>query len=195
MDRVMLLAIANLVIWAEAYWGASVGVEHDLGGLLAAQGDRHLQRLFDQIGAHVFGDGPAEYPAGVGVDDGGQVEPALPGAQVGGGTSRLRGYVADPDAVQRPGVPDPGHRISGVGISVIDDRGGGPPLGTDAAQPEVAHRLGDGLGRDDLPVLTQVDQDPRCPDTSSDSPWNQAILASIRSVRSARADGPRPSQA
>jgi len=33
------------------------------------------------------------------------------------------------------------------------------------------------------------------PDTSSEAPWNQTILASIRSRRNARSDGSRPSQA
>ena len=33
------------------------------------------------------------------------------------------------------------------------------------------------------------------PDTSSESPWNHATFASIRSARIARLDGTRPSQA
>jgi len=33
------------------------------------------------------------------------------------------------------------------------------------------------------------------PDTSSESPWNHATFASIRSARMARWDGTRPSQA
>jgi len=36
----------------------AIGVKDDLGGQLAARRDRHLQRLFDQAGAHVLGDGP-----------------------------------------------------------------------------------------------------------------------------------------
>jgi len=68
------------IIKVESALRAAIGVKHDLGRQLAAQGDRHLQGLFDQIGAHVIGDGPADHSAGVGVDHGREVEPPLPRA-------------------------------------------------------------------------------------------------------------------
>ena len=48
---------------------------------VAAASEGHLQRLFDQLGAHVVGQGQADYAAAGQVDDGGQVGPALPGAR------------------------------------------------------------------------------------------------------------------
>src|SRR5208282_5529442 len=39
--------------------------------------------VFDQLGAHVVGQGPADDPAAGQVDDRGQVGPALPGRDVG----------------------------------------------------------------------------------------------------------------
>ena len=45
--------------------------------------DRHLQGVGDQRGAHVRGGLPADHHAGGQVDDRGQVQPALAGAQVG----------------------------------------------------------------------------------------------------------------
>jgi hypothetical protein len=45
-------------------------------------GDRHLQRVDDQAGAHVLGQLPADdHPSGQ-VDHRGQIQPALTGAQV-----------------------------------------------------------------------------------------------------------------
>ena len=56
---------------------AAVGVE-DHARLGVAGGDRVGQRVGDQLGAQVIGHRPAHDPAGGEVDDGGQVEPALP---------------------------------------------------------------------------------------------------------------------
>src|SRR5437879_10431970 len=43
----------------------------------------HAQGVADELGPHVVGHGPAHHPAGGQVDHGGQVEPALPGPDVG----------------------------------------------------------------------------------------------------------------
>jgi hypothetical protein len=45
--------------------------------------DRHLQGVTDERGAHVAGELPADHAAAVDVDDEGQVDQALPAAQVG----------------------------------------------------------------------------------------------------------------
>jgi hypothetical protein len=42
-----------------------------------------LESVGDQLGAHVMGDGPADDLPGVAVDDGGQIDESLPGAEVG----------------------------------------------------------------------------------------------------------------
>ena len=78
----MPFVLANSVICADAL-GTAVGVEHNLGGDLTAEGGRHPQGILDQIGAHVLIDRPTDHPTRVRIDDGGQVEPLLPGAQVG----------------------------------------------------------------------------------------------------------------
>src|SRR5215210_99393 len=44
---------------------------------------RHLERVDDELVAHVAGHAPAGDPARVGVLEGGEVDPALPGPQVG----------------------------------------------------------------------------------------------------------------
>ena len=48
-----------------------------------AVGEGHREGVFDQLGAHVIGQRPADDPAGGQVDDRGQVGPALPGRDVG----------------------------------------------------------------------------------------------------------------
>ena len=45
--------------------------------------ERHLQGVNDELCAHVVGHRPAHDPAREDVLDGGQVEPALPGSEVG----------------------------------------------------------------------------------------------------------------
>ena len=74
---------------------AAVGVE-DHPGCGRAGGDGVGQGVGDQVGAQVVGQGPADDPAGGEVDDGGQVQPALPGRDVGD--------VAAPAGVDRRGV-------------------------------------------------------------------------------------------
>ena len=61
---------------------AAVGMEDD-ALLGCALGEGHLEGVFDQLGAHVVGQGPADDPAGGQVDDRRQVGPALPGGDVG----------------------------------------------------------------------------------------------------------------
>jgi hypothetical protein len=63
--------------------------------LRAALGERHLQRICDELGAHVIGHAPADDPAAEEVLDGDRVQPPLSGAQVGD--------VGDPDPVGRHG--------------------------------------------------------------------------------------------
>ena len=46
--------------------------------LRCAVGERHFEGVFNQFGAHVVGQGPADDPTAGQVDDRGQVGPALP---------------------------------------------------------------------------------------------------------------------
>jgi hypothetical protein len=61
---------------------AAVRVE-DHSGRRVAGGDRVGQRVGDQLGAQVIGEGEPDDPAGGDVQDGREVEPAFPGGDVG----------------------------------------------------------------------------------------------------------------
>jgi hypothetical protein len=92
----------------ESALAALVGVVNETA-IGAATVQRHVQRVDDELGAHVIGHRPANDRAGVGVLNGGEVQPALPGAQVGdvGEPQHVRGsrpelalnkVISDPDA-------------------------------------------------------------------------------------------------
>src|SRR2546423_5382793 len=78
----MWLRAQNVASSAEVYWAAAVGVE-DRAGLDVAVPDGHGEGVDDQAGAQVVGGLPADHHAGGQVDDGGQVQPALAGLEVG----------------------------------------------------------------------------------------------------------------
>ena len=67
------------------------------------------QRGLDQVGAQVVLDRPADDPAGAAVADRAQVQPALPGGQVGD--------VGGPDPVQLAGVEAAPDQVLGTGGS------------------------------------------------------------------------------
>jgi hypothetical protein len=62
--------------------GVTVGVENR-SRCRPADGDRHLQDVANQLGAHVLGERPAHDPPGSEIDDSGQVRPSLPRPDVG----------------------------------------------------------------------------------------------------------------
>jgi hypothetical protein len=91
--------------------GSQVAVV-DHAGCGAAAGDGHLERVDDEFFAHVLGHAPADDRAAVGVLDGREIQPALPGPEVGDvrdpedvGASRaklaLDEILGDPDARAR----------------------------------------------------------------------------------------------
>ncbi len=47
-----------------------------------AGGDRHLEGVFDEVGAQMITNRPSDHATGVGIDHGDQVEPSFPGVQV-----------------------------------------------------------------------------------------------------------------
>jgi hypothetical protein len=67
----------------------------DQAGLRAALCERHLQRIRDELGAHVVGHRPTDDPTAKDVLHRDEVQPALPRPQVGD--------VRDPQAVGRRG--------------------------------------------------------------------------------------------
>jgi hypothetical protein len=65
----------------------------------------HLQRVGDELGAHVLGHRPADDHSAVGVLDGCEVEPAFPGSEVGD--------VGDPQHVRSVGPERPFDEVIG----------------------------------------------------------------------------------
>jgi hypothetical protein len=90
----------------------------DHPGCGIAGGDRVGQRTGDQLGTQMLGQGEPDHPARGDVDHGGQIQPALPGREVGD--------VATPAGVDRGGIhaevaadqvgPGGGHRIGNRGL-------------------------------------------------------------------------------
>jgi len=88
----------------------------DKSGRWAPPVQAHLQRVNDELGAHVVGHRPTHDPAAVGVLDGGQVDPALPGPQVGdvGHPEHVRGCRAKASLDEVIGDADAGHADRGA---------------------------------------------------------------------------------
>ena len=68
------LARAKLAVIRLVYLITPAGVDRPLGR--AALDEGHIERVGDELGAHVVGQRPAHHPAGGQVDNGGQVGPA-----------------------------------------------------------------------------------------------------------------------
>jgi hypothetical protein len=137
------------------YWAATIGVEDHAVDVPTAGGHRRLQGVGDEGGAHVLGEGPADHPPREQVDDGGQIQPALTGAQVGD--------VAAPRHVRGGRVEVPSDPIGGGLRSAVDDRGAhlAPPgLAFPAVEP---HDPGDPLARRVEPLTQQPGMHPRRP--------------------------------
>ena len=84
-----------------------VGVGDRAFGWSASQGG-HVDGVGDELGAHVIGDRPADDPSGPGVDDDGEVDPALAGA--------VLGDVLHPQPVRAVGAELAVHQIIRAGI-------------------------------------------------------------------------------
>ena len=97
---------------------------------------------------------PADDPAAVEVLHGDEVEPALPGAQVGD--------VRNPDLVWRLGAELAVDEIVRDADAGDADRGGAPLLGRDRREAGEAHQPLDALARDPLAVAEhEIGPDPR----------------------------------
>ena len=107
--------------------------------------DGHLQGVQGQVGARwPVGGLPADDPPRVHVGDEGDVD--LPGERthVGGGTSRLRGNVGDPQLVRPERAEMPFDEVGWALLSRRAARGSRGPGASDAAQTQVAHEPFDG---------------------------------------------------
>jgi len=102
----------------------------------------HGQGVDDQAGAHVVGHLPAQDHPGGQVEHGGQIQPSLPGTQIGGGTSRLRGHITDqPLAGNTAGGEVAPDQVRALDRVLTADSGAlvGPWL--KGGQPELAHQI------------------------------------------------------
>ncbi|MDR7303603.1 hypothetical protein JOF55_003784 [Haloactinomyces albus] len=96
-----------------------VAVEDDSGDVTTASGYRGVQAVGDEAGAQVAGHGIAQHPARAGIEDGGQVQPALVGGDVGD--------VAGPALVRDPGCEVPPGQVRG-GFRLVCGNCGAHPL-------------------------------------------------------------------
>jgi hypothetical protein len=158
----------------ESALGASIGVEHNRGRQLPTQGDRHLEGIFDEVGAHVVAHRPSDHTTGVGIDHGGQVQPPFPGAQVGD--------VTNPHRIEDAGVPGPFRCVGRVGVPAVALGRGAPPPRANPAQAELAHRLRDRLAADGLAVLAQVGKNSCGAGDTSNGP-TEAINGRLEHLR------------
>jgi hypothetical protein len=131
---------------------ALVGVV-DQSRVGSAAGDGHLERVDDKLGAQVVGDRPADDPAAVAVHHRGQIQPALPGAQIGD--------VSDPQPVRASGLKvalDEVGRRSDAGHA---DRGLAATAADQAADLGLAHQALDALAADPDALVAQLGVHPR----------------------------------
>ena len=125
-------------------------------GLRPAAGEGHLERVDDELGAHVFGHAPADDATRVGVLDGGEIEPALPGPQVGD--------VGDPEDAGGLGAKAALDEIVGDANAGDADRRAPTLLGDQPGDPGLAHETLDALARDlDAVSHAQLGVDPGRP--------------------------------
>lgn len=109
-----------------------------------AAGQCHLQRVNDEIGAHVLGHRPADYPPREGVLDGGEIDPALPAPQVGD--------VGDPEHVGGGRAEVAAHQVVGDSHPRHPDRRVTAPFRHQDADPCLSHQPLHPLSRDPGPV-------------------------------------------
>jgi hypothetical protein len=116
-------------------------------------GDRVDQRIGDQLGAQVLGQGEPDHPARGDVDHGGQIQPAFPGRDVGD--------VATPAGVDRGGVDGKvaADQVCPGASRRIGDRGPLPPARSATAQARGPHQPGHPLSGVPIAAATQFGVD------------------------------------
>ena len=101
------LAVVDVVVGRVLAAPVGVGDDAGDGAVATSGGDRHLQGVEDELGAHVVGHRVAQQPPRPEVEDRRQVQPALPGRDVGD--------VLAPGDIGRPGREPPARRGRGCG--------------------------------------------------------------------------------
>jgi len=119
----------------------------DEPGVGAPAREGHLQRVDDEIGAHVIGHRPADDPSAIGVLDGREIQPALPRAQIGD--------VGDPEHVRACRAEVALDEVIGDTDSGDADRRAPAALGDQARETGFAHQPLDPFAPD-LDVVTEA---------------------------------------
>ena len=102
--------------------------------------DGHLEGVQGQVGAHWPAGGlPADDPPRVHVGDESHTDPPREGAYTGGGTSRLRGNVGDPQLVRPERVETPFDEVGRALVLRHRARRSGRPGASDTAQAQDTH--------------------------------------------------------
>src|SRR5438093_13197575 len=109
---------------------------HDAGGVSAASGDGHPERVEHEVGFQVVAHRPADDPAAEDVLDGGEEEEALAGLDV------LE--IADPEPVRlRAGEVAVDQVRCRRLLRIADSRAWPAAFAVGASDPELAHQSGD----------------------------------------------------
>jgi hypothetical protein len=110
-------------------------------GLGPATSDGYLQCVRDELGAHVLGHGPPNNPARIGVLDGGEIEPPLPGPEIGdvSDPQDVRGVRLEASFDEVIGDPDARHADRGAALLDLHQ----------PRDPGVPHQPADPFARDD----------------------------------------------
>ena len=106
--------------------------------------DGHSQGVQGQVGAQARGGLPADEPPRVHVGHESHIDPPGEGAYIGGGTSRLRGNVGDPQLIGSKRLEVALDQVGRILLSRRAARGARGPGTADAAQAQVAHEAFDG---------------------------------------------------
>src|SRR6266576_2784198 len=129
-------------------------MRNDAGGLTAASGHGHPERIEDELALEVVAHRPTDDPAAEDVLDGGEEEEALPGLDV------LE--VADPEPVRlRPGKVAVDEVRGRLALRVADGRAHPAATAVGATDPELTHQASDALLADpDAVAELQLGVDP-----------------------------------
>ena len=107
--------------------------------------DGHSQGVQGQAGAHwPTGGLPADDPPGVHVGHESHIDPPREDTNIGGGTSRLRGNVGDPQPTRSKRLEVALDQVGRALLSRCAARGARGPGASDAARPQVCHEAFDG---------------------------------------------------
>jgi hypothetical protein len=149
-----------------------------------ASGDRHSERVDDELCFEVVAHRPADNAAAVRVEDDREKQPALTGRQVGD--------VSEPQLVRSSGREAATDEVRCRRSRRIGDRRAAPfPSPRDTFQLELAHQPGDPLAADPDPVrLPQLGMHPRRPiglERTGEDPPDQRCEACIAQCSPRRA--------